>query len=1062
MKGRQKPAPPEAKIPIMGMPRFSVSRPVTIVMLYVGLLTLALVGFSRMRLDMLPDISFPTIAVVTPYRGAGAEEVESKVTRPIESGLSIVQGLKDVQSTSKEGLSMIQVRFDWGVPVNEAANDVRDKLGNLSNILPEGADSPYLLRFDLKDIPILFISARAKESYPQLFHILNNQVADAFKRVPGVGNIFVRGGWIRQININVDRQRLESVGLALGDIRRALLANNLTQPAGNIKMGDTSFLLRVPGEFESVDEISGIAVGSSGGRQVYLRDVAKVADDYAEETEKIVVNGSRAALLFIQKRSGANTIEVADAAKKMIPEIQKRLPPDVQLEVINDSSKDIKAVLSNLTEAMWVALLLVIIVVFLFLRELRPALVVCLSIPISLLDAFFFQYLLGYSINMISMMAMTIAVGLVVDDAIVVMENQIRHQRELKKSAAQAAVEATSEVGRAVISATLTSVVIFVPLIFAKGIGGIFFGQLAVVISVTLIISLFDSLTLNPMLCSLLLHEEGAGKSRHPFLQKWYDRTETILVGLETTYQNVIRWALGHKKTVGGAAAVIFLGTMALAPLVGTDFFPEQDSGDIQINVELPVGTKVEATHVVMERIAKEAQEVIKPEELVRYFWRDGVNVKNAFGGLTGQKEDSYVGQFNIKLVAKENRSRSAHAVIAVLRERLRRLPGVTRLDFASGDFTSRLLTGGTKPLVVEIYGYDLNETARLAEQVKEAIQKVPGVVDPAVSLDLRRPEYHVIINREKAAALGVPVQAVAETVNLGFAQQRASVYRELGDEFDMVIRMRDQDRRATPDLEGLFVKGGQGQLIRLANLVEFKRVGGPVQIDRANQQRVVRIGANLAGKSLGEVTAGVRKAVAKIPLPPGVSIDLVGAVKEQQESFQSLALALVLGMMLTYMVMAAQFESFLTPFIIMFAVPFGFVGIIWAFLLAGYTLNLASFLGIIMMVGLVVKNAIVYLDYVLQMEHKGLSVREALIEAGRVRLRPILMTALAMVFGLLPMAVSNHQGSETWQPMALSVIGGLLVSTTVTLVLIPTLYGFFGERRERRRAATHSPAQPL
>lgn len=1023
----------------MRLPEFAVRRPVTTFGIYVALLTISLVAFSKMSVDLFPKVSFPTIGIFTTYQGASPIEIEQKITRVVESGVSIVRNLKEIQSVSREGSSIVRLVFEWGTDLDGAANDVRDRLGFLKNLLPQEANDPMILRFDLSQIPILFLGATAQESYPKLYTLMDTDVSDMLKRVPGVGNVFVRGGFVRQINLNIDRHRLEGYGLTLDDVSRALKDNNLTVPAGNIKIARTDYLMRIPGEFTNVDEINQMPVGRYQGKSIYFKDIGLAEDYKAEETEKIVVNGSPGALVFIQKRGEANTIKVADGVKEILPEIRRRLPPDVTLNVLIDNSKDISRTIGNLADTMWVAVVLIFGVVLFFIRQIRPAFIVFTSVPISLLDSFMFQYFFGYTINSISLLALTIAVGLVVDDAIVVMENQIRHQQELGEDPKTAAVKATSEVGLAVTASTLTSVAVFVPMVFATGIAGILFQQLSLVISITLLLSLVDALLLNPMLCSVFLKI----KVREPgkFSTKFYQWSENQLLRLQNGYKKVIGTALDHKLAVISVAGLIFIASLLLVPLIGTEFMPESDSGQLQAEIQLPVGTRVEATHAVMEKFETNFKKSVPKDWIEAYFWRDGFNPRMGFGGLTGQKEASNVGRLQAVLVEKDKRKQSIKEINGKLRQLSKTAPEISRVSFFSGSIVERILLGREKPVVVDIFGYDLDKTYQIAQRIQAIMDSSEGVADATISLELTRPEFSINIDREKISALGISVKEVSDAVNLAFAQERASVYREMGQEYDIVIRLKESQRKGEADLEGLMVKSPSGELVRLSNLVSFERTLGPLEIQRQDQQRIIRVEANTYGKDLGRVTQELEANIKKIPLPPGVSTGFSGSIKEQRESFRDLLLALILGIILTYLVMASQFESFVDPFVIMFSVPFGFVGAIWIFMVFNKTLNVATFIGVIMMVGLVVKNAIVYLDYALQLERKGWGTREALIEAGRVRLRPILMTACAMIFGLLPMALSTKQGSEMWQPLSMTVIGGLLVSTTVTLVLIPTVY---------------------
>ena len=1043
----------EKLVKVMALPKFSVEHPVAIVMLYVGLLVLSLTAFARMGLDMYPDVSLPVVSVITTYQGASAEEVEAKVTRKVEAQTSTVRGLKDISSVSKEGISMVTLNFEWGTGLDGSANDVRDKLGLLRKQLPDGADDPMVMRIDMKDIPILIMSVTADESYSKIYNILDNDVSNMLKRVPGVGNVIVRGGRSRQINVDVDRSRLEAYGFTLMDVRRAVQANNLMQPAGNMQIGQTDYMLRVPGEFVSPAQINGATVGMFRGQAIKISDVAHVSDSHPYETERVMANGKQGAMLMVQKRSEANAIDVSEGVRKALPEIHRLIPSDITIKPLIDTSADIKRTLYNLTETLAIAAVLILGVIFVFLRRVRPAAIVFTSIPISLLDSFLLQYMAGYTINTISLLAITIAIGLVVDDALVVMENQIRRQEELGEDPKTAAINATSEVGRAVTMATLASCVVFLPMMFADGMAGVMFKPLSIVMCATLLLSLLDSLTLNPMLSSLFLKTSEGMHQKAGRLEKIYAAFESVFVSAESFYKGLIAWTLENPwKVVNGSIAVLAL-SLLLLPLIPTEFMSEQDTGQMQIDVELPVGTRVEATHKVMTRIEGIFNEVVPGAWVTNgYIWRDGDNPKNSMGSMSG-KNGSSVGMFMGSINAKNERMLSITEINEKLREKVSQIPGITRLAFSGGSVTSKL-TGGGKPMRVNLYGYDLKMTNELAGRIKSRMEQEGRFKDVTVSLDLTRPEYHVVIDRLKAGAMGIPVQTVADTVNLAFGQNKSAVYRELGEEYDIVVRLRDEDRRAEPDIENLFVRGPEGQRVRLSNLATFKKTPGPLQIDREDQQRIIKIEANLRDNDLGKASTAVEKIMAATPMPVGVSWAFGGSVKEQKESFTSLILALMLGIMLTYMVMAAQFESFIVPLIIMFSLPFGFAGAIWVFALTGFSLNVTTFIGLIMMVGLVVKQAIVYLDYALQLiDDNDWDIKEALKEAGRVRLRPILMTVSAMVLGFVPMAISTKQGSEFWQPLSLTVIGGLTVSTVITLVLIPAAYYLIFRGRVRNKS---------
>ncbi|HOX21961.1 MAG TPA: efflux RND transporter permease subunit, partial [Elusimicrobiales bacterium] len=698
---------------VLALPKFAVEHPVAIAMIYSGLLVLSLAAFSRMGVDMFPDVAYPVVSVITTYQGASAEEVEAKITRRVEAQTSTVRNLKDINSISKEGVSVVMLKFEWGTDLDSSANDVRDRLGMLRELLPDDADDPMLMRIDMKDIPVLIMAVNARESFPRIYNILDTDVSNMLKRIPGVGNVIVRGGQSRQINVDVDRQRLEAYGLTLSDVKRAVLANNLMQPAGKMQIGMTDYMLRVPGEFSSPDEIGGATVGVFRGQAIRIRDVAQVNDSHPYESERVMSNGSRGAILMVQKRSEANAIQVVDAVKKALPEIHRRIPSDITIKPLIDTSADIKRTLGNLSETLFLAAFLILVVILFFLRRVRPAAIVFVSMPISLLDSFLIQYLSGYTINMISLLGLTIAIGLVVDDALVVMENQIRRQEELGEDPKTAAVNATSEVGRAVTMATLASCVVFLPMLFASGLAGVMFRPLSVVMCVTLLLSLLDSLTLNPMLSSLFLHRHK--KSAVPVVEKLYIAFEKALVKTENGYKNLIAWVLDSPKKVVFGSVALLVVSLAVIPFISTEFMSEQDSGQIEIVVELPVGTRVEVTHNVMEAIEKRFKDIVPAEWITNgIMWRDGDSSQSSMSSAMSGKSGSNIGTFMASLCTKDKRSMTVTQINAKLRAAMTDIPGIARVSISGGGVNSKLI-GSAKPMCLNVYGYDLESADAFA-----------------------------------------------------------------------------------------------------------------------------------------------------------------------------------------------------------------------------------------------------------------------------------------------------------------------------------------------------------
>ncbi|HAM38911.1 MAG TPA: hypothetical protein DCP53_05920 [Elusimicrobia bacterium] len=1026
----------------MNLAEFSVKRPVTTIMFYVTIFVLSIVALSKLAIDLLPEITFPALTISTMYEGASPQEVELKITKVIEAQVSITPNLKEMQSVSKENGSIITLVFDWGTNLDGAANDVRDRLDFVKRFLPEGADKPQLLKFDTNQMPIAFITANAVESYPKLKDILEDRIVEPLKRIPGIGNIFIRSPLERQINIEVDKFKLQSRGLTISDITNSFRMNNTTMPAGTMKIASKEYLLRVPGEFENVEEISNIPIGNYKGQVIYLRDVANISDSYRETTEYIRANRKKAAMMIVQKKSGANTVKVGEAVKEKLKELKSKLPPDIELRILMDSSEDIREMINNLRDTVIIGGILVIFVTFFFLTSWLSSIVILITIPTSLIIAFLFLYVMGYTINVMSISALSLAIGMVVDNAIVVLENIVRHIQVLKEDRKDAAIHGTNEVGLAIAASTFTTVIVFIPLIFTKGIAGIMFKQLGTIISLTLLVSLLVALTLSPLMASGFIKTR---KNEGVFA----DINKNFFNWIHKKYNSILVYALGHRWKMVGIFFAILIGSLALIPVLGTEFFAEEDVGTVIVQVDMPTGTNVDTTDKVVEQIEDIFDENV-PEK-IQILSRSG-QPSGRFGGFSGQKETSSTGFIWGMLVGKEKRKRGVKEVAEMLRSKIKKIPGIYKFNVTSSDPMQQRMFGSDKPIAIEISGLDFEQLDLISKNIQNILENTKGVRDVSISREKANPEYIINIDRKKASALGVPIETIANTINLSFAGKTATVYRESGHEYDIFVRLQSKDRESMGDIEGIEVRSINGNKIPIKNFVDIKSSLGPVDIERKDQVRIVKVLANTSGeRSLGKITTELKEKVSKIPLTRDVSIEFGGSIKEQREAFADLLLAFALGLFLTYMVMAAQFESFKDPFVIMFSVPFGIVGVIWALLITGQTFNVSSFIGLIMLIGIVVNNAIVFLDYTIQQRNKGVNVYNALIESGSIRLRPIMMTSITTVFGMLPLALSRGKGSESWTPLAVTVIGGLMVSMFVTLIIIPVIYSLFEEKRKKK-----------
>lgn len=1046
----------------MNLPEFGVKKPVTNLMIFLGVILLAVYSLSRIGIDMMPEIEPPVITVISAYPGASPEDVEIKVTEVLENQLATTPGLEKITSTSSDGVSVINLKFLWGTNLDEASNDVRDRIDLAKRFLPDipaEMDEPFLFKFNTANIPIIFMGITAKESYPDLYDLIDERIGDALRQLPGVGTVQIQGGGLqRQINIWVDRQRLEGYDFSILDIQNVLAKENVTQPVGSIKSGLTDYLIRLPGEFASPEEINSVILGRRNGNYVYLKDVARVDDGFKEVTTVVRINKQPGLVMMVQKQSGTNTVEVARRVKQRTEELKGVLPRDVEMNIIFDTSKDIIDSLQNLKATLWFAILLVILVVWFFLRQIRPSLIIALTIPFSLLISFIYLFLSGKTINVISLSSLAIASGMVVDNAIVIVDNVYRRLQRGQRPQ-EAAIFGSSEMFLAIAASTLTTVVVFVPMLFIPGVVGIMFAELAVIVIVTLTASLFTAVTFSPMLCSRWLRVASSEQ------KKIYNLFERWFTAWESQYAKSLAWCLKHKKLVLMGFSAAFLASMALVPLVGSEFIPEEDTGDVRITVELAVGTRVEVTDQTAARI--ETIFIKEVPEARLYYVRSGQipGIGRAYGNVSG----THIVTAGAKLVSKTQRRRSVKEVGQAIRRKINEIPGVLKTNVSTGNPLGRLITGGGgKAVQLEIIGHSFAQTDALAGRVKKIMEDTPGAVDVSISREISRPEMRIDIDRQKAASLGLNMDTIASTIKTYIQGSTATKYREKGETYDIYVRLEESSRAKPEDIESLsitaplpedkesfapvgalLVKEGMDSRsqIRLSNIAKIYEVTGPLDIDRQNRERVVRVECNTFRRSSGKVIEDIRRQINKIALPEGIMMNFGGEAEEQKKAFKDLLLLLILGICLVYMVMAAQFESLLDPFIIMFAVPFTFVGVILAFVITGATLNVISFLGVVMLMGIVVNNAIVLVSYINILRARGFSMLDAVTTGGRERLRAVLMTTITTLVGLLPLAIFQGEGSESWQPLGITMVGGLLVSTLITMLFVPTLYALVETR---------------
>ncbi len=1033
----------------MNLPEFAVRRPITVFMLFIAVVLFGVLALMRLPVDLMPSFEFPMVSVVTLYPGAGSEDIEGNVTEFIEDALSTISGVEHVDSVSQNGISAVMVQFAWGTDLTEASGDIRDQLDMLGNILPSDIEPPMLIKMSSTNIPILVMGATATESFQGLRHIMETQVGDPLKAVPGVAEVMVLGGPEREIQVLVDPGRLEIMGIPMEQIVGVLAAENLDIPAGDVKIGRSEYTVRIPAKLTTPEQIEDVVVGQHAGRLVHLADIAEVRDTFAEQRMKARADRVPGVIFFVSKQSGTNSVTVSNAAMAKLDEIREDLPPDVKIFTFFDTSRFISKALRNLRQALLYGAIGVVLVVLFFLRRFRSTIVIGLTIPASLMAALFVMYIAGYTINMVSLMSLAIAIGLVVDAAVVVLENVTRHV-ESGERVKEASVFAPTEIGQALVASTLTTIVVFVPMLFISNITGVLFKQMALVVIVTIAMSLFTALTLTPALTSTFMRRSFVGEGKEGRRKnRFFESGERWFARVEERYARILGGALAHRRRTVITAILIFVVSMALLSLVKTEFFPQPDSGEIEMVVELAPGTKLDRTMEVIGELEEFIEREI-PERVYSFGYAGETG--SGWAVIQGEKEGTHYGRVGLELVDVTERDRSSDEVGDLLRERARAIPSVVSVNVRTGSSIAQFMGMGATPISIHVKGHDTEEITAVATRIRDIVREVPGAVDVELDIGDPRPEFHVLVDRERAAAMGLNTYLIASALRTHVFGVEATKLRERGDQWEVVVRAPEEDRSSVEDILALPIPSVTGQMVRLSSVADVEMSVGPTEIRRRDQERIVKVEGRILDRPLGEISADIRRGVEGIEIPPTVHVEFGGDVERQQESFADLGFLLLLAVALVYMVMASQFESFLDPFVVMFSIPFAFVGVVWALLISNTTLSMTSFLGVIMLMGIVVNNAIVLVDYTNIMRKRGMGLEEAVMTAGRRRLRPVLMTAFTTIFGMLPLAALRYTGSEVWRPLGVAIIGGLLVSTLVTLVLIPTLYTIF-ESKFRRNA---------
>ena len=1036
----------------MAIYKTAINKPITTGLIFVAVIVLGLFSLSRLPIDQMPEMDPPYVTVMTTYAGANASDIETNITKLIENSLNSVDGLKNITSNSRDNISVVTLEFEWGSDIDEALNDIRSFVDLLYDNLPDGVSRPMILKLNSSAMPIMVYGFTADESYPGLDRIIEDNVVNVLNRIDGIGNITVSGAPERYVYIDLDPKQLDAYGIPLEMVGQAISANNLDLASGTVKMGKEQYQMRVKGEYIESSEIADIPVTTTyTGKQVFVRDLATVRDTIKDLSLDEKINGKDGARLMITKQTGANTVEIARQVRAQMEQIQKTLPPDIKVTEIRDGSEEIINAINGLSESIFYALLFVVLVVLVFLGNWRSTVIIALTIPISLVTSFIYLLLADSSLNIISLASLTVAIGMVVDDAIVVLENITKHI-ERGENPREAAICATNEVWTSVIATTLVLVAVFVPLTMLPGMIGIFMKEMGWIITIVVCVSTTAAITLIPMLSSKMLKErpfffkkEEEEEYQRKQERKFYNRfVVRAFDAVDRAYANLLRWCLRHKILTAVIAFLFFL--VSLTPLItgaiGFDFMKEQDNGRISVTADLQRGTRIEETLKTARHMEEDIYRILGDDVIVvstSAGSSDDAGMAALFNSTTNNKIS-----MTIRCTKKFEREKTIFEMQEELRRCFAEYPEIVNYQVNQGGMGA----SSQNSLSIEIYGYDFDITTNFTQDLKKRIeQNVAGARDTKVSRDEDRAELKITLDKQKLALHGLNESTVALYVRNRVNGMAAGYLREDGEEYNIVVRLREEYRSSISDIEQLSIPTATGKIVKLEELAKVEEYWCPPTIERKNRQRYLTLSVMPYNTSLQELAQGVQHELDQMAIPSEVHVDLAGSYKDQQDSTRDMMVLAMLIIMLVYIVMASQFESFSKPFIIMFSIPFAISGMILMLFFTGTNLDMVGLLGLILLIGIVVKNGIVLVDYINLMRERGIALNEAIALSGQSRLRPVLMTAFTTILGMIPMATSTSEGSEFWTTMGIVVIGGLLVSTFVTLLIVPVLYGAFNRR---------------
>ncbi len=1029
---------------MINLPTTGVSKPVFTSMIFAAIFLFGILAYRFLPRDMLPEIEIPTLTVVTLYPGASAGDVERQVTQPLEEVLAGVTQLKNITSQSKENVSFISMEFDWETNLEEASASVRDYLEFSRRSLPDQASSPMVLQISSDMFPVIIYGVTADENYADLGEITDELIANALKRATGVGSLVILGKPEKEVQINIDPVKMKAYGVNISMLNQALQTHNQSIPGGSIVTGQDETAVTVPAAFGSLEDIENTIVATWQNQPVHIKDMATVRQGLKDAKELVHIHGQPALGIFVQKQAGSNIMEVVEAVRSEMKNLEPMLPPGIEVVELMDNSEMVTATLNNLFKTILFAGIFVMIVVVFFLRKLKSSLIILLTIPFSLIVAFIFMYLADFTINIFSLMSLAIAIGMVIDNAIVVLENITRHL-ENGVPPKQAAIFGTREMSLPILAATLTTISVSIPLVFLDGVVGIMFRQLALITAVTLLASLFTALLLTPMLSAQML---TLPQKQH---NRFFDFSEKIFLSTEKYYSKLLNRSLKNKKIIAMIALIIGVLTYWVGKNTGTDYIPEFDAGDLSVVFETRVGSSTEQTL----KITREVENIFKEEipEIRNLYSLTGQSDAGLLSSV-GFREGKNVSTVFARTVLPEKRERTSKEMAEKIRERLTEIPEIENFSVSGGSLISSAVLGNVKPIQIKVTGKQLDQINKTAQTISDSLSQTTYLTDVENTIDRGKPEFRIITDRHKTADMALNPAMVAYQVRQSIFGEKAGEWNHNGTSVPIRLRYDKQYRDHENALENILITNLMGNSVYTGQITHVEYGLGNTEIKREDQQRIVYISAEPRNISLGDAAENVETILKNLEIPQEIQVRLSGQIEEQRESFSNLYMMFAIGFILVFMVMASQFESLKHPFVILFAIPFTFTGVVAAFWITNLTLSVVTFLGVIMLLGVVVNNAIVLVDYTNLLRKRGLPLSEAVREAGKNRLRPVLMTSFTTILGMIPLALSSGIGSEIWAPLAVTMIGGLLFSTLITLILVPVVYMTVNQEKKHAKVS--------